>query len=227
MSDDDHQKRQRTEPTQLIWARDGDSDTAVCHPAYLLDNKKGDANLVWIEWASNGTVAQIPESCISSGLASRRSSRVDNVQTFQEIKVRRRDDVEKKRERKSKKRKGRTICMIEGCRTSATSLAKGKVCIRHGVRVFARKLCKTHQLIHYGSEKSKDVGVSSGLAPRSPEQPNMKEEIKIKEEQAYNYDTDDESSPSYPVAPPSPVVSASAMMGAEGNMHAAVVKVKE
>ena len=55
----------------LIWARDGDSETAAEHPAYLLLNNKevdddsiicnnnnNNDNDVWIEWSTNGAVAQ-------------------------------------------------------------------------------------------------------------------------------------------------------------------------
>ena len=69
----------------LIWARDGESENAAEHPAYLLLNNDeedydtiindNDIVLVDIEWSATGTVAQIPKSRIHKGLATRRKCR--------------------------------------------------------------------------------------------------------------------------------------------------------
>ena len=69
----------------LIWARDGDHKNAQEHPCYLLENCNEEEGApsndeVWVEWVSNGTVACIPKSRISSGLSSRRR-RVNNKDT--------------------------------------------------------------------------------------------------------------------------------------------------
>jgi len=77
-------KRKR-QSNDLIWARDGDQKNAQEHPCYLLENcneegapSDNDNDKVWVEWSSNGTVACIPKSRISTtGLSSRRSRRND------------------------------------------------------------------------------------------------------------------------------------------------------
>ena len=45
MTNDAHWKRQRTELTELIWARDSDNVTSVHYPAYLLGKNMEDAKL--------------------------------------------------------------------------------------------------------------------------------------------------------------------------------------
>ena len=75
----------------LIWARDGDNEKAQEHPAYILEiedvgdedgapsSNNNNNDQVWIEWASNGTTAQITKSRISStGLTTRRRRNNDN-----------------------------------------------------------------------------------------------------------------------------------------------------
>jgi len=72
-------KRKR-KSNDLIWARDGDHKNAQEHPCYLLENNCNEGapsndndEKVWVEWSSNGTVACIPKSRISTtGLSSRR-----------------------------------------------------------------------------------------------------------------------------------------------------------
>ena len=83
-------KRKRKN-NDLIWARDGDHKNAQEHPAYILencneedDNDTSTCDKVWVEWSSNGTVACIPKSRISTtGLSSRRSRRTTNNDTKQ------------------------------------------------------------------------------------------------------------------------------------------------
>jgi len=77
-------KRKR-KSNDLIWARDGDHKNAQEHPAYILENcneedtSKNDNDEVWVEWSSNGTVACIPKSRISTaGLSSRRRRHNNN-----------------------------------------------------------------------------------------------------------------------------------------------------
>lgn len=69
-------RRMSTEK-KLIWARDGDHETAVEHPAFLLEG--GDTTTrdhVVVEWASTGAIAEIHGSWISTeGLGSRRRRR--------------------------------------------------------------------------------------------------------------------------------------------------------
>jgi len=83
-------KRKR-KSNDLIWARDGDHKNAQEHPCYLLENNcnKGapsdNNDKVWVEWSSNGTIACIPKSRISTTvLSSRRSRRNDTKQTGDE-----------------------------------------------------------------------------------------------------------------------------------------------
>jgi len=85
---DDRYSRKR-KSNNLIWARDGDGKNAQEHPCYLLDkycNEHGgwlSSDKVWVEWSSNGTIACIPESRISTtGLSSRRR-RTNNNDTKQ------------------------------------------------------------------------------------------------------------------------------------------------
>ena len=79
-------KRKR-KSNDLIWARDGDHKNAQEHPAYILENcneevtskNDNDDDEVWVEWSSNGTVACIPKSRISTaGLSSRRRRTTNN-----------------------------------------------------------------------------------------------------------------------------------------------------
>jgi len=74
-------KRKR-KSNDLIWARDGDHKNAQEHPAYLLENCKADTskndNEVWVEWSSNGTVACVPKSRISTTVLSSRRRRHNN-----------------------------------------------------------------------------------------------------------------------------------------------------
>jgi len=81
-------KRKR-KSNDLIWARDGDHKNAQEHPCYLLENNcnegapSNNSDKVWVEWSSNGTVACIPKSRISTkGLSSRRR-RTNNNNTEQ------------------------------------------------------------------------------------------------------------------------------------------------
>jgi len=80
-------KRKR-QSNDLIWARDGDGENAQEHPAYLLENCNEDDGVltcnnndkVWVEWSSNGTIACIPKSRLStSGLSPRRSRHKSTV----------------------------------------------------------------------------------------------------------------------------------------------------
>lgn len=71
-------KRKR-KSNDLIWARDGLYE----HPAYLLENCNEDddttkSDKVWVEWSSNGTIACIPKSRISSTDLSSRRRRSNN-----------------------------------------------------------------------------------------------------------------------------------------------------
>ena len=68
----------------LIWARDSDNSNAIEHPAYLLDDRTSDGDSVWIKWAANGTIVQMPKSRIGLGLAPRRRRRANNVATSTE-----------------------------------------------------------------------------------------------------------------------------------------------
>jgi len=57
----------------MIWAREGGHEGAVEHAAFLLSTReRSEPDHVWVEWASTGTISEIPESHISSGLSSRR-----------------------------------------------------------------------------------------------------------------------------------------------------------
>ena len=89
----------------LIWARDGDSETAAEHPAYLLLNNKevdddsiicnntndNNNDTVLIEWSTNGAVAQIPRSRIREGLVTRRNKGPQDKPT-QEVKIKIEED---------------------------------------------------------------------------------------------------------------------------------------
>ena len=75
-------KRKRMS-NDLIWARDGDQKNAQEHPCYLLENlhycvSAINIDKVWVEWSSNGTIACIPKSRISTTELSSRRRRTTN-----------------------------------------------------------------------------------------------------------------------------------------------------
>ena len=79
---------------KLVWARDGDGENAVEHPAYLLGTKTetpdgavGDVTS-WIEWASNGSIVCIPNRHIRfGGLGPRQSRKSQSMVKKEEIKI--------------------------------------------------------------------------------------------------------------------------------------------
>ena len=67
--------------TDMKWARESPNETAETHPCYVqkLDDDGGrlecDDGMVWVKWSSNGLVARIPKSHVSTSLPPRSARR--------------------------------------------------------------------------------------------------------------------------------------------------------
>lgn len=64
-------KSSRVQRRQLVWARDGNQNSAALHPAYLISEDRGRFGNAEIEWASTHRIATVPKANITRELQSR------------------------------------------------------------------------------------------------------------------------------------------------------------